>query len=167
MTAVANSGPLIVLAKINHLHLLPALYDEVLIPQSVYYETVITGQTRGYPDAKILQAFLTKMGWQPVEPAENVSGLETTRLGRGEYEAIALAWQYRSLLLVDEVYARAVADRLGLQTVGSLGILVEAFRKGIITADLLEELLITIEDREDIWIHPDLCRFVRREVLRK
>jgi predicted nucleic acid-binding protein len=86
------------------------------------------------------------------------------RLGKGEREAIALAQQYQSLLLVDEVYARSVAARMGIETVGSLGILVEAYRKGNLTPGVLEELLHTMERREDIWIHPDLCRRVRREI---
>ena len=44
MTAVANSGPLIVLAKVNHLHLLPSLYGEVIIPQAVFREAVVVGR---------------------------------------------------------------------------------------------------------------------------
>jgi predicted nucleic acid-binding protein len=136
MTAVANSGPLIALAKINHLHLVPSLYGEVIIPQAVYHEAVVVGQARGYPDAKVLQAFLSSMEWQPTESPEMPPELPgDTRLGRGEYEAIALAWQHQVLLLIDEIYARSVADRLGLQTAGSLGILVEAYRKGILTSD--------------------------------
>jgi predicted nucleic acid-binding protein len=36
MTVVTNSGPLIALAKLNRLDLLPSLYGEVIIPQAVY-----------------------------------------------------------------------------------------------------------------------------------
>jgi predicted nucleic acid-binding protein len=89
------------------------------------------------------------------------------RLGRGEIEAIALAEQHQSLLLIDEVYARAIAEQMGLQTVGSLGILVEAYHRGNLTSDVLEELLMTIEQRKDIWIQPALCERIRREVLSK
>jgi predicted nucleic acid-binding protein len=168
MTAVTNSGPLIVLAKINHLHLLPSLYDEVIVPQAVYRETVVVGRARGYPDAEVLQTFLDSMGWQPTEPVEAPPELTgDARLGRGEYEAIALAWQYQVPLLMDETYARSAAEQMGLQTASSLGILVEAHRKGRLTSEVLEELLVTIESREDIWIHPDLCRRVRREILRR
>jgi hypothetical protein len=54
-----------------------------------------------------------------------------------------------------------------LQTVGSLGILVEAYRQGHLASNVLEELLITIEQREDIWMQPSLCERIRREVLDK
>ncbi len=166
MMAVTNSGPLIVMAKINHLHLLPVLYGEVIIPPAVYHEVVVVGQARGYSDAAALQAFLDSRGWQSSQPPEMPSQLTgEARLGKGEREAIALALQHQSLLLVDEVYARSVATRLGIETVGSLGILVEAYRKGNLAPEVLEELLLTMERREDIWIHPNLCRRVRREIL--
>ena len=54
MTAIADSGPLIVLAKIGLLSLLPRLYQTVIIPQAVYQETVIEGERRGHDDARII-----------------------------------------------------------------------------------------------------------------
>jgi len=166
MTVVADSGPLIVLAKTSHLHLLPILYGEVIIPSAVYHEAVVVGQTRGYSDADALQSFLHGRGWQPSEPPQMPPELTgEARLGKGELEAIILAQQHQIPLLVDEVYARSVAARMGLETVGSLGILVEAYQKGHLIPGVLEELLRIIERREDIWIHPDLCRRVRREIL--
>jgi predicted nucleic acid-binding protein len=168
MTVVTDSGPLIVLAKISHLHLLPILYTEVIIPPAVYHEVIVVGQTRGYADAEALQAFFDSRGWQPSEPPRMPPELTgEARLGKGEREAIALAQQHQSLLLVDEVYARSAAARMGIETVGSLGILVEAYRKSNMTPGVFEELLRTMERREDIWIHPDLCRRVRREILGK
>ena len=68
MTAVSNSGPLIVLAKINHLHLLPTLHGDVLIPQAVYDEAVVIGRVRGYRDAETIESFLNSMGWLPETP---------------------------------------------------------------------------------------------------
>ena len=78
-------------------------------------------------------------------------------------EVIVPQYVYRET--IDEIYARSVADQMGLRTAGSLGILVKAYRKGNLTLEMLEELLATIENREDIWIHPGLCGDVRREVL--
>jgi predicted nucleic acid-binding protein len=146
MTVVTDSGPLIVLAKTSHLHLLPILYSEVIMPPAVYHEVVIVGQTRGYSDADAIQAFFDSRGWQPSEPPRMPPELTgEARLGKGEREAIALAQQHQSPLLVDEVYARSVAARMGIETIGSLGILVEAYRKGHLTPEVLGELLQTID----------------------
>ena len=114
MTAVTNSGPLVALAKLNHLHLLPNLYERVLVPQAVHRECVLVGRERGY-----------------------------------------------------EVYARAIAERMGIDTVGTIGILVEAYQRDHLVDDVLDELLTAIERREDIWIHPALCHRVRREILQR
>ena len=87
MTAVSNSGPLIALAKINHLHLLPVLYGEVIIASAVYHEVVEVGQMRGYPDADVLRTFLDDRRWQPTKPKQMPPDMTgETRLGKGERE---------------------------------------------------------------------------------
>jgi predicted nucleic acid-binding protein len=166
MTAVINSGPLIVLAKLNHLHLLHHLYQEMLVPQAVYHETVTVGHQRGYPDADVLRAFLLKMGWSPLVVPQIPAELANAQLGQGEREAIALAQLRKAPLLIDDSFARSIADDLGVRTVGSLGILTAAYRQGLLTATTLDELLLIIESRKDIWIDSGLCKRVRREVLR-
>lgn len=168
MTVVTDAGPLIVLAKLNHLHLLSALYREVIVPRAVYYEVVIEGQARGYPDARIVQSFLQSQNWEPKVPSTIPLELKRDiRLGPGEREALSLAQENRAIVLMDEVYARSIAESMGLTTVGSIGVLVEAYRKGVLPSLTLEQLLVTIEVRDDIWIHPALCEQVRREVLGK
>jgi uncharacterized protein len=54
VTPVSNASPLISLARIGHLDLLPKLFERVLIPTEVYNEIVIdgagkTGSRTGFP----------------------------------------------------------------------------------------------------------------------
>lgn len=168
MNAVTNSGPLIVLAKLDCLSLLPRLYKTVLVPQAVYNETVVVGQRRLYPDAVVLRTFLDGQGWNPTPihefpafPSSNIA------LGAGERQVLALAWREHCVALLDEIQARAVAMEAGIATVGSLGILITAYRQGALVAGELDELLAVIEKREDIWIHPGLCARVRRQLLQR
>lgn len=168
MTVVTDTGPLIALAKLHHLHLLPLLYTHLIVPRSVYRECVVVGQARGYADAEVIEAFLEKLDCSPLAPTSMPSGLsDDIRLGQGEREAIALAAERQSLLLIDDVYARTIAEEIGLQTAGTLGVLVEAYRRDQLGRDTFEELLTAIEKRQDIWIHPALCRRVRSQVLQK
>ena len=44
MKVVVNSTPLIALSFVDKLYLLKELFDEVIIPQSVYEEVAITGK---------------------------------------------------------------------------------------------------------------------------
>ena len=166
MIAVADSGPLISLAKLDHLRLLPVLYERVVIPRAVYDEVVTIGLRRGYPDARIADVFLRRMKWRPEPAVDALPELgNDVRLGRGEREALTLAKTHSALVLMDEDYGRAIADQLGLAHVGTLGILTASYRRGLLSADALDELLVSIESRDDIWIHPELCGRVRREVL--
>jgi predicted nucleic acid-binding protein len=168
MTAVTDAGPLIALAKLNHLHLLPLLYSRLIVPYAVHHECVVVGRAEGYADAAVIAAFLEKQDCSPRTPASVPAALSgDIRLGQGEREAIALAAEQRSLLLIDDVYARAVAEEMGLQTAGTLGVLVEAYHREFLGRDTFDELLTTIESRQDIWIHPALCRRVRSEVLQE
>ena len=59
VSVVTNAGPLIVLTKLNLLHLLKQLYHHVSFPDAVYQETVEEGLRRGYEDARLLRLFLS------------------------------------------------------------------------------------------------------------
>jgi uncharacterized protein len=178
---VVNSGPLIVLAKLNHLHLLVRLFGRFTVPQAVYDEVVVAGKRLGHRDAALVDDFLTREGCRLVpafgeatgadqklahpgvgQQTEQLSGLH--RLGPGESEALALALREGAVVVIDDSRARRVARDLGLSTVGTVGVLVSARAQGLLSPDALEELLVTIEKRDDIWIEPELCRRVRQQL---
>ncbi len=62
---IADSGPLMALAKLNRLLLLKRLYGTIVISQTVYDEVVTQGLARGYPDAVAVKLFWEQQGWQP------------------------------------------------------------------------------------------------------
>jgi len=167
MTAVADTGPLLVFAKLQRLHLLAELYTEILIPQAVFHEAVTVGQERGYADAVLLQTFVSSHPW-PVVPLVVVDEtLAGAQLGTGEQQAISIAKAQGMLLLIDDMDARHVAEQVGVTTRGSLGVLVQAHRQGMLTDAELDELLATIENCSDIWINPELCQRLRRTLLNR
>lgn len=66
-------------------------------------------------------------------------------LGQGEASSIALASQMKnSLLIIDEKKGRIAALKHGISIIGSLGVLVEAKRKGVIVS--VREALSKIEE---------------------
>ncbi len=136
MSAVADSSPLILFARIGQLGMLQALFDELLIPPAVYREVVERG--RGRPGASEVAG----AQWIRVQrPAGGATGL--TKLGAGEAEAIALAEERRLALLVDDRGGRAVAAARRIEVIGSAGVLLTAKRRGLIVVmqPLLDELL--------------------------
>ena len=67
-------------------------------------------------------------------PQSNASGVMAHRLGAGETEAIAVALKRRLPLIIDDLAARAAAHGLGLQVVGTLGIVARNKRMQAIRA---------------------------------
>lgn len=162
---VCDAGPLIALAKLNILYLLHELYIEVEIPPAVYYEAVTQAQEHGYDDARALRLYLEDRGWHLRDSVIVPHHIEVLHLDRGEKQCLALASDLSALLLIDEEAGRVEARRLGVQVRGTLGILIESHRLGILSTDQVVFYLQQIESRPDIWISPTLCKRVLREVL--
>ena len=129
MIVVSNSSPLITLARVRCIALLPKLFSKVCISREVYGEVVVDGA--GLPGAdEVGQA-----NWIEVRPVRDVAGLAAacvrTGLGAGEVSAIFLAKELPTdLVLLDEQRARRFAQEEGLTVAGCIGILEDLFERG-------------------------------------
>ena len=96
---VSDSTCLIGLERINQLELLPALYYPIVIPPAVQEEF---GRT--FP-------------WLRLDKPTNKGLVTSLKLlvDRGESEAIALAYERRYRLIVDDRQARKLAQQMGIQ----------------------------------------------------
>lgn len=130
IVGVVNSTPLIALSLVGQLDLLPALFNEILVPSSVNDEVVLQG--RGRPGAKeIAQA-----EWLIVRKPATVSPLPPELLGldQGELDVILLAQEVKAdWVIIDEKLGRKIARAMGLQVKGTLGVLLLAHRVGLIS----------------------------------
>jgi uncharacterized protein len=123
---VVDSTCLIGLERINRLDILPELFAPIVAPPAVAREVG------------------TSLSWLKVETPINsalVSALKML-LDDGEAEAIALASEGGYKIILDDRQARLVAKNLGVTVVGTIGILLQAKRSGIISSlkPLLEDL---------------------------
>ncbi|MBI2220139.1 MAG: DUF3368 domain-containing protein [Acidobacteria bacterium] len=127
MLVVADSSPLIYLSRVGALHLLSALFDEVVVPRAVWHEAV-----ERRPSAPGIDA-LHQVRWLRVldDPSLELDlGLDP-----GETAAILLAESLRAdLLLIDERVGRKVAQARGLAVRGTLGVLVQARQLALLPA---------------------------------
>jgi len=122
--------PLIALSLVGQLQVLPALYNNVLVPEAVWHEVVESGFGRaGSAELKTAQ-------WIEVIPSIAVDSFLEVDLGRGESQVIAVARaRGAGLVLIDELLARRVAGQVySLRVKGSAGILVQAKKAGMIPA---------------------------------
>jgi predicted nucleic acid-binding protein len=114
---VADASCLIVLTKIDSLDLLRRLYRDIRTTPEVadeYRETL--------PD------------WIEIDqPTLDSNILLDSKLGSGERSAILLALQRTpSIIILDDFRARIAAIEKGLDVIGTLGVLLEAKRTGLI-----------------------------------
>lgn len=134
MIVVADTSPLLHLARIGHLDLIPAAVGAVVVPQTVWNELFLAG-TR--PD---VVASLRAAAWITV--ADDPPG-EDLGLDPGETAAILLAESHHAdALIIDERRGRLVAKQRGLSIIGTLGTVASARRVGAIVrvSPILEEL---------------------------
>ncbi|MBC8450494.1 MAG: DUF3368 domain-containing protein [Chloroflexi bacterium] len=131
MIVVANSSPLIALAKIERFHLLQRIFGRISIPQGVYEEVVVEGQG---------QAGATEVSeaeWIEVIEVQDRLAVEVLmdELDKGESETVVLARELGAdWVLMDERPARRKLELLGIKRIGTLGILLKAKGAGLIDA---------------------------------
>jgi predicted nucleic acid-binding protein len=127
---IADAGPLIALAKIEYLHLLQTLFNNVVITQAVADECL----RRQSSDAILIKQALNA-GWLPCVANPVFKQPLSRSLGIGEQSSIEYALQAEGkiLLILDDALARKQAMRLKLDIVGTAALLFAAQRKGLIT----------------------------------
>jgi hypothetical protein len=128
LKVVADASVLIALSTIRQLTLLVERFPQgIVIPQAVWREVVEQG--RGRPGAQDV----AMAPWVTVQNAapSGIRQLLLAELEVGEAEAIALAHEISAdLILLDERDARQAAARLGLRSLGTIGILIWAKQSG-------------------------------------
>jgi len=126
--AVCDTSPLQYLHQLGVVEVLAELYAAVLAPAAVRDE-LAAGRAMGVslPELEVHPWISVRTADPQALPPLPVP------LGRGEREALALAVQTPSaVLLVDDRQARRCAEFLGLRLSGTLGVLLKARNRGLI-----------------------------------
>ncbi len=153
MIVVADAGPIIYLSAVGRLDLLQSLYGRVIVPRLVFHEVVVAGDQ--LPGSGELAA----ASWVDVvesDPRDALFLALREELDPGESAALAHAAHHGAdLVLLDDRKARIAAKRLGVTSRGTVGILIEAKRRGVVDqiAPVFDELV-----KAGIWLSPSLIR---------
>lgn len=108
---VSDSTTLIVLFDLDRTDLLSNLFSSIIIPASVYKEI-------STKNVLVMPSFMSIVDVQNSELLESLKMI----LDDGESEAIALAVETKSKLIIDEKKGRKIAINQGLEIIGLLGI---------------------------------------------
>lgn len=131
MIVVANTTPLIGLASIQQFDLLKHFFGRVSIAQAVYNEIMNAGGRRKTAQAEVSAA----ASWIKVVSARDRTAVEVLldELDLGEAETIVLAREiHADWVIMDEKKGRQKLTHLGINKIGTLGILLKAKETGLI-----------------------------------
>lgn len=122
-----NASPLILLAKTNHLGLLGALADQVVVPKAV-----VEG-IGAKPDGKAsLQVIAEDSGYTVVDNEVATPEILSWDLGAGETQLITNAQSHGAeRVLIDDLETKRCAKVMGLKVIGTLGIVGRAKAMGL------------------------------------
>jgi predicted nucleic acid-binding protein len=125
---VADTSPLVYLVLIDHIEILPGLFETVLVPEAVYAEIchpLAPAPIRAWAAAPPL--------WLEVKHVPAAAGERLPSLDAGEREAILLALSiHADLVLMDERKGTQAAIDRGLDVTGTLGVLQRAARRRLL-----------------------------------
>jgi len=160
MIIVADSAPLIFLAKINQLDLLSGLFDaEILVPVAVRDE--ILGPGVPPDEERLLTGFLS--GCQVV-PLRKPTGFAQA-LSYADNCILTLAVkELANSVLSDDRLLRKTAVIEGIQVIGTIGILIRATKASLLTTKKALELLTELVEEHNFRISTRVYEIARNAV---
>ncbi|MEK6673414.1 MAG: DUF3368 domain-containing protein [Nitrospirota bacterium] len=148
---VVNASPLICLCKSGLSEILPELFADIVVPARVYQEITIKEditracrQLFSQQEVKVISAIVipsSVMSWD---------------LGEGESSVLAYALNHPECwVVIDDLEARKCAATLGCRYTGTVGIILLAKRRGLISS--AKDCLTKIQNA-GLWLSQDFVR---------
>jgi predicted nucleic acid-binding protein len=152
---VVDASPLILLSKVDLANLLPKLFTEIVVPEAVWREIIGGGEND--PTAQTLSSLRLKHVTVAAVPPE----ILVWNLGDGESDVLTFAaanQDYRAI--VDDKAARSCARSVGINILGTGGLLILAKRRGLIesVATELQRLV-----QAGLWISAEMIDLLRKQ----
>lgn len=153
---VINASPFILLCKSGLVELLPQLFTEIWIPESVSEEIIDGG------DIATDKFYDYEDKWLIICAANIVEEVLVWNLGDGETEVLSFAFSNKAThtALIDDRAARKCAETLKIKTLGTGGILVLAKKRGLIknASSELEKLR-----KAGLWISNEIVEVILKQ----
>lgn len=149
---IVNASPLIILGKLNQINILIKIYKNLEITNKVYEEVVLKGIEKNASDAFTVKEYIDKKEIEVINLDEKFLDMANKirlvySIDIGEAETIALALQLaQKEIIIDEKGAREAAKSFGIKPVGTLRILLKAYKKKLISKREINDLIAMMQD---------------------
>lgn len=125
---IADAGPLIAFARLHQLDLLPQIFSRVLVTDIVLRECAGRAD---FPESPLIRMAVTTKQLELCTPLDFSAFVQ--EIDAGEASAIAMAIESGCGVLMDDKAGRRMATHLGIPVIGTIGVLVLAKRKGLVS----------------------------------
>jgi len=150
ISATLDAGPTIHLWEIGELSLL-TVFDKLMIPETVWDETV----GRGRVPEKALESLpnLMRVNVASDVAAEFIREMNLADIHKGEAECLYWCVKEKvALILTDDLAVRDAAKALNIRPVGSLGVVIRAFRDKKITLEAARKILFCLYRNSTLFV---------------
>ena len=147
MSAVINTSALSSFIRAKAIDLLRILFDKVIIPEGVLEELSERYRPPSYPWITIY-----RLNRRQMKRAIAIG------LGKGESQAIIVAKDLGTYLIIDEKRARKVAKKYSIEVIGTAGILKKIYEECLINQDRWNKILSVI--MKDQYWGPEIRRYI-------
>lgn len=159
--AVADAGPLIHLSEIGSLTLLH-VFDAIHVPHAVWLEI---GEHSKNISEKI---HITSHNLPEAQISKFTNEERLEKLHSGEIECLYLCKQIGlPILLTDDLAVRDAAKSLQITPVGSLGIVIKAYKNDKITLAEAERHIIDLYDISSLFVTRAIVELVIKQLHKK
>lgn len=166
MLVVNDAMVLIHLAKITLLEKTCDYFEDVIIPELVFIETVKSGKEKGFEDAMLIEEIINKgkIFVKHIRKKDLIKKANDLNVFGGEAEAVALYWQEKAdLIASDDDNIRRKKELLDLNLVGTPSIILSLYlhkkigkekakqsikklrRIGWFSSEVLDKIIIEVE----------------------
>ncbi len=124
-----NTSPLIFFTKGNYLSLLQVVSQEFIVPK------VVATEVQAYGESDVTAQALAKTEWLMIQETPPVSSvIQSWDLGPGESAVLSWGNAYGGTeVIIDDLMARRCAKALQIPVKGTLGIVLLAKQRGVIS----------------------------------
>ena len=155
---VSDATAIIALINIDELALLKEFARTILLPEEVYREIVSCPHARACIDREIAEGFMEITTYNDPTLFRDFCYL----LDAGESAAIAIAFEQKLPLIIDEKKGRAFARRHGVVIIGLIGILRYLYTEGTLSRQRTEEIVDKL-NASDFRISEKLLEMILRD----
>ena len=152
---VINASPLILLCNCDLSHILPELFQEIILPDAVRDE-ILNG-----PHQDRAAGMLSTLPWlirKTVSPYPHVVRWD---LGDGETAVLSFAAEHPEFTpVLDDMAAKKCAASLGLSTLGTGSLMILAKDQGLI--DSVEKAMLRLRNA-GLWISDSVIELLKKQ----